>query len=140
MSLTAKFVASVVALYAALLATPLAVGLIVTYRATDEELSAMRHIVALRAPALMLVTIVLLVLCIVIVNWFFKRYVFAVRRLVEQTRVIHTANADLRLGLEDARWLGELPGALNGLADAYGELRRDSEARAIEARARLEAG
>ena len=138
MSLTAKFVASVVALYAALLATPLAVGLIVTYRATDEELSAMRHIVALRAPALMLVTIVLLVLCIVIVNWFFKRYVFAVRRLVEQTRVIHTANADLRLGLEDARWLGELPGAINGLADAYGELRRDSEARAIEARARLE--
>jgi len=138
MNLAVKFVASVTLVYAALLAVPVALALILTFRETDARLSALQQTLAHRAPAVMLVAIALLLVCIAIVAWFFSRYVTAVRTLAEQTRVIHGANADLRLAAGDARWLADLVGAINELADAYRALHRDSDARAAEARARLE--
>lgn len=138
MTLGVKFVAWVTVLYAAFLVTPLAVGLILAFKESDDNLTTLRQLVAHHAPALMLVAIILLVVCIVVVNWFFARYVTPVRRLAEQTRVIYGANADLRLAATDAKWLAELVGAVNGLADAYRAVRREGEARAGEARARLE--
>ncbi len=62
----------------------------------------------------------------------------AARALAEQTRVIGGANADLRLSSTGASELAELASAINGLADAYRSLQRESESRAVEARARLE--
>ena len=59
------------------------------------------------------------------------------RALAEQTRVIRSANADLRVAAT-ASGLAELAAAINELAGAYRAAQREGEARAAEARARLE--
>jgi len=138
MSQTVKFIASVAALYAAVLALPLAAGLLVAFGLPAADAVAFRRLLELRAPVLMLAAIFLLFLCVIAVRWFYVRYLTPVRVLAEQTKVIRGANAELRLSRDDARGLTELAGAINGLADAYRDLRRDSEARAAEARSRLE--
>ena len=138
MSQTGKFIAWVGALYAAVLAVALAAGLLVGFRLSDRDAAALGHILEQRWAALMLGAILLLFLCVFVVRWFFARYLIPARVLAEQTRVIRSVNADLRLSLGQAQGLAEIAGSINELGEAYGALRRDSEARAAEARSRLE--
>jgi len=138
MSQTGKFIAWVAALYVAVLAVPLAAGVLVAFRLSDGDAAALGRILEQRAAVLMLGAIFLLFLCVFVVRWFFARYLTPARVLAEQTRVIRAANADLRLSPGEARGLAEIASAINELGEAYGALRRDSEARAAEARSWLE--
>jgi DNA polymerase-3 subunit epsilon len=138
MSPTIKYVAWAAALYAAAVALPVAAGALLALGLSEADANALWHILELRWPALILAAIFLAFLCAIVVRWFFARYLSPIHVLAEQTRVIRGANADLRLSPDEARGLQELAAAINGLAEAYRDLRRDSEARAAEARARLE--
>ena len=138
MSPTIKFIAWLAALYAAVLALPMVAGILVAFRLPEADAIALWHVLEMRWPVLMLAAIFLALPCFIVVRWFLLRYLTPIRVLAEQIRVIHGANADLRLSSDEARGLSELAGAINGLADAYRDLRRDSEARAAEARSRLE--
>lgn len=138
MSRAGKLVAWVAVTYAAVLAVLLAIGLMLASGLPAENAVALRHILELRAPALLLTAVLLLLACAGIVQWIFADYVTPVQVLAEQTRVIRGANSDLRLSSAGAREFAELAAAVNALADDYRGLQRDSESRAAEARSRLE--
>jgi len=127
MSQVAKLAAWVAVAYFCLL-LPAAVVVLVLAVSAEEQ----------RASILGLGALLLLPVCIVGVRWLFARHVSALRELAEQTRVISGANAELRLPIRGAREVAELATAINGLAEAYSSLRRESESRAAEARRRLE--
>lgn len=138
MSPTGKFIAWVAAVYATVLVVVLAAGVLVGFRLPDADAAALARILEQRAAVLMIGAILLLFLCVFVVRGFFARYFFPLRVLAEQTRVIRGANAGFRLSLAQARGLAEVAGAINELGEAYAALQRDSEARAAEARSRLE--
>ena len=138
MSQAGKRVAWLAATYACALAAPAAVFVILASGLPDTDAAALRRILELRAPLLVLAAVLLLLLCGGAVKWFFAAHVTAARALAEQTRVIRSANPELRLSTQGARELAEIAAAINGLADAYHGLQRDSEARAADARSRLE--
>ncbi|HEX6268229.1 MAG TPA: exonuclease domain-containing protein [Burkholderiales bacterium] len=138
MSQRGKFIAWLAALYAAVLAVPVLVGALLASGLPEADAEALGRILELRTPALALAAVLLLLLCAGLVRWFFADYVAPARALAEQTRVIRSANAELRLPSDAAGGLGALAAAINELGDAYRILQRDSEARAAEARARLE--
>jgi DNA polymerase-3 subunit epsilon len=104
----------------------------------QADAAHLARVLELRAPALGLLALLLLIACAGIARWFFRAHVAPARAMAEQTRVIRSANAALRLSTERGGVLAELAAAINELADAYGRLQRESEARAAEARARLE--
>ena len=133
-----KFVAWVAALYSAVMAVLVAVAALVASGLPEADAVALERILELRAPGLLFAAVMLAFICAGAVKWFFADYVTAARTLADQTRIITSANADLRLPSDGAPELGELAAAVNELAAAYGSLRRDSDTRAAEARSRLE--
>jgi DNA polymerase III subunit epsilon len=134
----AKLVAWIGGTYAAALMVALLTVLILGAGLSDAEADAFRRILEQRAPALLFAALLMFIACTGALRWLFAQYVQPVRALAEQTRVLRTANADLRIAARGVAEFGELASAINGLADAYRELRRDCESRAAEARARLE--
>jgi DNA polymerase-3 subunit epsilon len=133
-----KFVAWVLALYAATLAVPVALALMLIIGLDAADQDVLRRVMTERLPMLLFVAAILFALCYGAVRWFFSEYVTAVRRLTEQVGVLVAANEDLRLGNEGAREVAELAAAINRLAADRRSLRRDAEARARESSARLE--
>ncbi len=138
MSPRGKFAVWVAALYFAVLAIVAGFGALVAAGLPDIDAAALGRILELRTPALALLAALLLLACIGAVRWFFSEHVAPARALAEQTRVIRSANADLRLSVEGAGALAEVASAINELADAYRSLQQDGEARAAEVRASLD--
>ena len=138
MSPAGKLVFWVAAAYAVALGVPAAVGVFLASGLPQADASVLARVLEQRAPLLLLGALLLLLACAGAVRWIFARYVTAARALAEQTHVIRSATPDLRLPPQPARELAELAAAINGLADAYRGLQRDSDSRAAEARTRLE--
>lgn len=138
MSSRGKFAFWVTALYFAVLGVLAAFSAMLAAGLPEVEAEALERIVALRAPALALFALLLLLACVGAVRWFFSEHVAPARAMAERTRVIRSANTELRLSVQDAGALADVAAAINELAGAYGRLREESEARAAEARARLE--
>ena len=133
-----KFAVWVAVLYAAVLAVPAAMGALLLAGLSEGDAAVLERILNLRAPALAFLAVALLFVCGGAVKWLFAEYVTAARGLAEQTRVIPGANPNLKLSTDGARELAELATAINGLAEAYRGVKRDSESRAAEVRSRLE--
>lgn len=138
MSQAGKRVAWVALTYACVVAASAAVVLVLASGLPEADAPVLAHIFERRAPLLLLVAVLLFLACAGAVEWIFARYVTAARALAEQTRVIRSANPELRLTAPRARELTELAAAINGLADAYSNLRHDIDSRAAESRSRLE--
>ena len=138
MSPGARLVAWVAVAYAVALAVPAALAVLLAWGLPEADASALARVLEQRALLLLLGALLLLPACAGAVRWIFARYVTAARALAEQTHVIRSANPDLRLPPQPVRELAELAAAINGLADAYRGLQRDSDARSAEARTRLE--
>ena len=133
-----KFILWVAVLYAALLAVPAALGVLLTAGLPAGEQEAFLAIVSERAPALAFAALILLFVSVGAVKWLFDQYLTAVHALAEQTGVVLGANAALRVTTQGGREVAEAAAAINRLADAHRALRRDFELRAKEAGARLE--
>ena len=103
----------------------------------EDDAVALEGVLGRRAGVLALGALLLLFACAGAVRWFFVAYLMPPRVLAEQTRVIRSANADLRVTATSGG-LAELAAAINELAGAYRAARRENDARAAEARARLE--
>ncbi len=138
MSPRGKFAAWVAALYLAFLAVLAAFGALFAAGLPEADAAALGRIVELRTPALTLLAVLLLLACAGAVRWFFAEYLAPARALAEQTRVIRSTNAELRIAVEGAGELAEVASAINELAGAYRRLQQESEARGAEARASLE--
>jgi DNA polymerase III subunit epsilon len=105
---------------------------------SEADATAFGRILEQRGPALLFGALLLLLACSGAARWLFAVYVTPVRALAEQTRVIRSTNEEYRVTPAGTPELGEVATAINALADAYRDLRRDCETRATEARARLE--
>lgn len=138
MSPRSKFTLWVAVLYAAMLAVPAALGGLLFAGLPEGDAAALERALHLRTPVLAFLAFALLFACGGAVRWLFAEYVTAARALAEQTRAVAGADAELRLSTQGAGELAELAVAINGLAEAYRGLKRDSESRAAEARSRLE--
>lgn len=138
MNARGKFVFWVAAVYLAVLAVVAGFAAVLAAGWAQADAAALARILDARAPALALLAVLLLFGCAGVVRWFFAEHVAPAQQLAEQTRVIRSANADLRLPLAGAGALAEVAAAVNELAGAYRSLQQDSEARAAEARASLE--
>jgi len=133
-----KFALWTAALAAAAIGLPAALGLMLAAGLGPEEQETLRRIVSARAPMLAFVAVILVLACGGVVAWLFREYVGALRGLTEQTQVLLGVNDELRVRTEGAREVAELAAVINRLGEAQRRLRRDFEARAQEARARLE--
>jgi DNA polymerase-3 subunit epsilon len=138
MSPRGRFALWVGALYFAILAVVAGFGALLAAGLPGADAAVLSRILELRASAIALLAALLLLACIGAVRWFFSEHVSPARALAEQTRVIRSANAALRLPVERGAALAEVAAAINELADAYRSLRQESEARAAEAHASLE--
>jgi len=138
MSLRGKFAAWVAALSAAVLAVLVAVVVLVAWGLPGTEAAALARILESRAPVLVLAAMLVVLVCGGAVKWLFAEYVVAARVLAEQARVIRSVNPELRLSSNGAPEIAGIAAEINELAGAYRNLQRDSEARAAEARSRLE--
>jgi DNA polymerase-3 subunit epsilon len=138
MSLRGKFAAWVAALSAAVLAVLVAVGVLIAWGLPGTEAAALARILEWRAPVLVFAAMLVVLACGGAVKWLFAQYVVAARVLAEQARVIRSVNAELRLSSDGAPEIAGIAAEINELAGAYRNLQRDSEARAAEARSRLE--
>jgi DNA polymerase-3 subunit epsilon len=133
-----KFAVWVLVLYAATLAIPVSLALMLVTGLDMPDQEVLKRVAAERLPLLFSVAALLLAVCFGAVRWLFSEYVTAVRQLTEQVGVLASANEDLQLSSEGAREVAELASAINRLAADRRSLRRDAEARARESRARLE--
>jgi DNA polymerase III subunit epsilon len=138
MSPRAKFAVWVAGLYLTLLAVVAAFGVLTAAGLPEADAAAFARILELRAPALALFAALLALGCAGAVRWFIGEYLAPVRALAEQTRVIRSTNAQLRISLDELGALAEVAVAINELAGAYSRLQQESDARAAEARASLE--
>ncbi|MGH8674041.1 MAG: exonuclease domain-containing protein [Burkholderiales bacterium] len=120
------------------MAAPVAILAILAFGLPDADAAALRRILEMRASMLMLAAVLLLFACVGLVKWFFAAYLVPARVLAEQTQVIRGANPELRLSAQGVGELAEIARAINGLAEAYHGLQRDNEARAADARSKLE--
>ncbi len=133
-----KFILWVVVLYAALLAIPAALGVLLAAGLPAPEQEVFLAMVSERAPALAFAALILLFVSVGAVKWLFDQYLTAVHALAEQTGVVLGANAELRVTTQGGREVAEAAAAINRLADAHRALRRDFELRARVAGAKLE--
>jgi DNA polymerase-3 subunit epsilon len=133
-----KFILWVAVLYATLLVSLAALGVLLGAGLPADAQATFLGILSERAPALAFAALILLIVCAASVKWLFGAYVTAVHALAEQTRVVLGANAGLRVTTQGGREVAEAAAAINGLADAHRALRRDFELRTREAGARLE--
>ena len=74
---------------------------------------------------------ILLFICAGAVKWLFDEYVTAVHALAEQTAVVLGANDTLHIATQGAREVAEAAAAVNRLAEAHRELKRDVELVAV---------
>lgn len=132
-----RLLAWLAVLYGAALAVALAALAMLYAGLPEAEAEVLGRVLRLRAPLLAFLAIVLLFVCAAAARWAFSRHVTAAHALAEQTRIVTGANPELRLA-PDRGALGEVARAINALGDARRALKRDSEARAAEARSRLE--
>jgi DNA polymerase-3 subunit epsilon len=123
----------VAALYGAALLVLGAAGALLG--AGDE--GAIAGLLERRAGALALGALLLLFLCAGAVKWLWRAHIAPAHAMAEQTRVIRSANADLRVTAPGGA-LAELAAAINELGASYRSMQRESESRAAEARASLE--
>ncbi len=133
-----KFILWVAVLYAALLAVPAALGVLLAAGLPAGEQEVFLAIVSERAPVLAFAALILLFVSAGAVKWLFDQYLTAVHALAEQTGVVLGANAALRVTTQGGREVAEAAAAINRLADAHRALRRDFELRARETGAKLE--
>ena len=138
MSLRGKFAAWVAALSAAVLAVLVAVVVLVAWGLPGTEAAALARILEWRAPVLVFAAMLVVLVCGGAVKWLFAEYVVAARVLAEQARVIRSVNPELRLSSNGAPEIAGIATEINELAGAYRHLQHDSDARAAEARSRLE--
>jgi DNA polymerase-3 subunit epsilon len=125
-------------LYGGGLALLAVVGAAVTAGLEPAQQQLLRAVLDARAPLLASVAALLGALCWMVAEWVYRRNVRAVRGLAEQVRVLLGANPAHRLGAEGNAAVTELAAEINRLADSYGRLRTDLDARVAEARARVE--
>jgi len=109
----------------------------------DLDLSADEHALAveiLRGRAAHVITAALLLLAPLafLVRAFFRRHVSAPRQLVEDARVMLSANPAHRAQLRGSPETKRLAAGLNSFADAHASLKQDVEERVREANARIE--
>jgi DNA polymerase-3 subunit epsilon len=133
-----KFAAWVLALYAAVLAIPVAAALMLAIGLDAADQEVLQRVLAERMPLVLSVAALLLAVCYGAVRWLFGEYISPVRRLTEQVSVLVGANENLQLESEGAREVAELAAAIDRLGADRRGLRRDAEARARESGARLE--
>ena len=138
MSPRARFWLWALALYAAALGVVGAFALLAGAGLPEAQAGALARALEMRAAALVFLAVLLFFACAGAVRWFFAEHVAPVQRLAEQTRLIRSANAELRLAPDAAGALGPVAAAINELAGAYCSLQQESEGRAAEARASLE--
>lgn len=132
-----RMLAWTAALYGAALGVPAALGLMLAAGQPDADAAALRRIIEGRAALLAFAALLLLLACAGIVRWILYGHAAAARALAEKVRLIRGANPELRLAGESGE-LAAVAAAVNELADAYLDALREGEARAAEARARLE--
>jgi DNA polymerase-3 subunit epsilon len=137
MSTRGRLLAWIAALYGVALAVPAALFMLLAAGLPEADAAALMRILAQRTPALWFGALLLLLACAAAVKWMLGGYITAAQDLAEHTRLIRSANAGLRLEAH-AGPLAGVAAAVNELAEAYRGLQRDSEARAAEARSRLE--
>ncbi len=133
-----KFILWVAVLYAALLAVPAALGVLLAAGLPAPEQEVFLAIVSERGPVLAFAALILLFVSAGVVRWLFAEYVTAVHALAEQTGVVLGANPALRVTTQGAREVAAAAAAINRLADAHRALQRDFEQRARESGAKLE--
>lgn len=133
-----KLLAWMLAVCACAVVVPVILWVVLASGLPGADAAVLGRVLESRAAPLLLTAALLLLGCAGAARWLFGRYAKAARALAEQTRVISGSNPDLRLSLQGARELAEVAAAINGLADTYGSLRRDSESRAADARLQLE--
>jgi len=137
MSTRGRLLAWIAALYGVALAVPAGLFMLLAAGLPEADAAALMRILAQRTPALLFGALLLLLACAAAVKWVLGGYLTAAQDLAEHTRLIQSANAALRLEAHGGPLAG-VAAAVNELAEAYRGLQRDSEARAAEARSRLE--
>lgn len=138
MSQARKWIVWTAALYGALAGIAAALAAAVVAGLPDAERAAFLGVLAERAPVLVFAGMILLFVCAVVVKWLLDAYVVAISALAEQTGVVLGANESLRVRTAGAREVAQAAAAVNRLADAYCDLKRDAERRARETGAKLE--
>lgn len=133
-----KFLLWTAVLFATLLAISAALGVALAAGLPDADRATLLRVLAERAPLLAFAALILLFACAGAVKWLFGEYVTAIHALAEQTAVVLDANDTLRLSTQGAREVAEAAAAVNRLAEAHSELKRDLERRTREAGAQLE--
>lgn len=131
-----KFAVWLSALYGGVLATVVALAVMLAAGMPTDDQTVLSRMLEERAPVLGFIGALLLAACGAIVAWLFKRHVTAPRALAEQTRVV-LANPEYRVDA-GAPELSTLAAEINRLAGAYHGVHSDMEAKIAEAGARLE--
>ena len=133
-----KFLFWTAILYAVLLAIAAALGVALGTGLPEADRETLLRVLGERAPLLAFAAVILLFICAGAVKWLFDEYVTAVHALAEQTAVVLGANDTLHIATQGAREVAEAAAAVNRLAEAHRELKRDVELRTREAGAKLE--
>jgi DNA polymerase-3 subunit epsilon len=131
-----KFAVWLAALYGGVLATVVALAVVLAAGMPVDDQAVLSRMLDERAPVLGFIGALLLAVCGAIVAWLFKRYVTAPRALAEQTRVV-LANPEYRVDA-GAPELSTLAAEINRLAGAYHSVHSDMEAKIADSGARLE--
>jgi DNA polymerase III subunit epsilon len=131
-----KFAVWLAALYGGVLATAVALAVVLAAGMPVDDQAVLSRMLDERAPVLGFIGALLLAVCGAIVAWLFKRYVTAPRALAEQTRVV-LANPEYRVDA-GAPELSTLAAEINRLAGAYHSVHSDMEAKIADSGSRLE--
>jgi DNA polymerase-3 subunit epsilon len=134
----ARYALRVATLWTVTLAVPVATGAALLAASGGPEREVVLRLLAERVPLLAVGALLLLGVSVALVHWLHAEYVSAARALTEQTQIVLSVNEELQVECDGAAELAELAGAITRLAGERRRLRTDFEARAGEARARLE--
>jgi DNA polymerase-3 subunit epsilon len=126
------------AVWAIALAAGGAAGVLVGAGFAEAERAQALDVLHRHAASLVVVALLLLAPVVVVVQALYTRLVAAPRQLVEDVRVIVSANPAHRAAPRGAAPLARLAESVNALAGAHEALRRDVERRVRDANARLE--
>jgi DNA polymerase-3 subunit epsilon len=131
-----KFAVWLSALYGGVLATVVALAVMLAAGMPADDQAVLSRMLDERAPVLGFIGALLLAVCGAIVTWLFKRYVTAPHALAEQTRVV-LANPGYRVDAGTPE-LNALAAEINRLAGAYHSVHSDMEAKIADSGSRLE--
>jgi DNA polymerase-3 subunit epsilon len=104
----------------------------------EAHRDAIPRMLAEAAPALVYAAGILLFVCGGVVSWVFRRYPQAAHQLSDQTRVLLAANPEQRVASTGGPEMVELAAVINQLADGYRRIERNLDAKAADARLRVE--